>query len=116
MAVSADGGASFGEALVLDRDAPFGRTDVILDGNGAAWVVWLARSGEEAEVRLRRFPAEGPPDEPLAVARTAGSRTSGFPILARVGARIFVAWTEVEGEVPSRVRVAEVLTGGPESG
>lgn len=108
MAFSIDGGAGFEPPIVLDRNAPFGRTDVVLDEDGAAWVVWLAQSGERAAVRLQRVPIEGAPAEPLLVGETAGGRTSGFPRLARIGARLFIAWVEIDGNGPSRVRVSEL--------
>lgn len=108
MAFSIDGGGGFEPPIVLDRAAPFGRTDVVLDDEGAAWVVWLAQNGERAAVRLQRVPIEGMPGEPMHIGETAGGRTSGFPRLARIGDRLFVAWVEIDGESPSRVRVAEL--------
>lgn len=114
VASSADGGASFGDALVLDGEAPLGRVDVAIAGE-TSWVTWLARSPEGAAVRLAALglgrggsPAlQGPP---ATLAATGGARSSGFPrTLALDGGRLLVAWVDTEDG--QRVRTASVDTG-----
>ncbi len=107
-AFSADGGSSFGGPLEVDADEPHGRVDVVLDGEGGAVVSWLARGEGVAEVRLRRLAADGRQGAALGVASTAAARRSGFPRLARLGDRLYLAWVET-GEGPeSRVRLREL--------
>ncbi len=63
-AFSEDGGATFGPAVVVDGDKPFGRVDLALDGNGDALVTWLAAGA-------RRCRPPPPPDHPAREARNA---------------------------------------------
>lgn len=108
-AFSADSGASFGTPVLVDGERPLGRVAVAaLDGAQAA-VAWLAVAGSEAELRLARVGPRGRAGEGLALARTSAARASGFPRLARLGDRIFVAWVEAGGEgVPTRLRAASL--------
>ncbi len=108
VAFSSDGGADFGPSFQVDREGPLGRVDVVLSGRGEAVVSWLATEGERGEVRVRRVSASGALGEPLIAGTTAASRAAGFPGLARLGDRLLVAWVELEGEAPSRVRVREI--------
>jgi hypothetical protein len=111
---STDGGASFGEALVLDAEAPLGRVDVAIAGE-TSWVSWLARSPEGAAVRLAAvdFTGGGTPallGPPATLAATGGARSSGFPrTLALDTGRLLVTWVDTEDG--QRVRTAQVDTG-----
>ena len=105
-AMSADGGASFGEPARVDDGAPKGRVDVTLLADGAALVLWLEEGEKEALVRLRRIGRDGAAGEAATIARTSGARASGFPRMARSGGRLVLAWTEA-GK-PSRIRAAEL--------
>src|SRR5262245_41776818 len=71
VAFSADGGATFGPALLVDGDKPFGRVDLALDANGDALVSWLAAGGKGADLRLRRVSAQGKLGRPLTLATTS---------------------------------------------
>ncbi len=108
LAFSEDGGASFGEPVGIDTEGPVGRVDVVLDAAGDALVSWLATDGEGGEVRIRRIGRDGSAGPPLAAAATAASRAAGFPRLVRRGDRLYLAWTEVAGEAPSRVRLLDL--------
>ncbi len=110
VAFSEDAGASFGEPVAIDGEGPLGRVDVVLDEGGDALVSWLATDGEGGEVRLRRIGRDGSTGPSLAAAQTASSRAAGFPRLARLGDRLYLAWTEIAGEAPSRVRLLELPT------
>ena len=105
-ALSSDGGETFAPAWTVDAEGPLGRVDAAWWGD-AAWVVWMAPDGDEAEVRLARVSEEGPA-EPLVVARTSAARASGFPRLLAQERRLLVAWTEVADGSPRQVRLAEV--------
>ena len=100
--------ASFGEPIVLDDRAPAGRVDLVDDGRGGMVVSWLGSSEGEGEIRLQRVSADGASGAPLAVARTSTARASGFPRLARIGARLYLAWVEVKADSASRLRVGEI--------
>ncbi len=111
LAFSEDAGASFGPVVPIDAEGPMGRVDVVLDVNGDALVSWLATDGEGGEVRIRRVGRDGSVGSPVAAGATAASRAAGFPRLARLGDRLYLAWTEIAGEAPSRVRLLELATG-----
>lgn len=103
--LSRDAGKTFDPPRVVDSESPLGRADVAFLNDGSVVVLWVAGAGddEKAEVRVRRYPAVGDPDDPIVVTRIAASRASGFPRLASFGDRALVAWTDTDG--PS-IRVA----------
>jgi len=104
VAFSADAGLSFGGPIVVDDGHPLGRVGLALDGHGGAVVSWLARVGEEAEIRLARVRPDGGRGAPHALGRTSAARSSGFPRLIRQGENLYVAWLEV-GEDHSRSHI-----------
>jgi len=110
IAFSTDAGESFGSPHVVDSGRPMGRVDLVWDATERAIVSWLEGADEKAEIRLRRFSADGVGGEPIVVARTSPSRASGFPRLERVGDDLYLAWVDFEGEESSRVRIHEIST------
>lgn len=112
VAFSADGGASFGEPVVVDDGNPAGRVDLLLDEEGNALVTWLERTGgEAAEVRLRRVGPGGGSTESVAVVESSESRASGFPRLTSPEpGTVILAWTDLDREAP-RVKVVRLRLG-----
>lgn len=106
LALSSDGGATFGAPVTVSGDGPLGRVDVVALPGGEAFVSWLERAGEGAELRLQRFGRQGAREPARTVARTSSARQAGFPRLERAGRELVLAWTEA-GE-PPRVRTATV--------
>jgi len=106
LAVSDDGGRSFGDPIRIDLGAPLGRVDLVLTGDGSARVAWLERLDETAALLVRDVDAAGRLAQPIRVATTGVGRSSGFPRLAHHRGRTFVAWTEAEE--PSRVLTARI--------
>lgn len=108
LAFSSDAGDTFDEPLTVDDGAPVGRVDVVLAADGSAVVSWLERTGEGAEVRLRRLAADGSTTASAVVAPTSAERAGGFPRMVPLpGEGLLLAWTDVHGE-GSRVRVARI--------
>lgn len=103
-----EGGETGGAPIVVDADRPLGRVGLVLDAGGEAVVSWLALVGKEAELRLRRVDAAGGLGEPLPIARTSASRSSGMPQLVRLADRLYLGWVEIAPETPSRVRVVSL--------
>jgi hypothetical protein len=111
-AVSVDGGASFADPVRVDDGEAMGRVGVVMLDDGDALVTWLERTGDDAEIRLRRIDASGRPGPSAALAVTAAARASGFPRVARRGDDILFAWTEA-GETPTvRTAIASVRGDG----
>ena len=107
---STDGGASFGAPVRVDGGSPTGRVDVELLDGGAALVSWIERlGGEAAEVRARVARRDGTLESPVVVSPSSGTRSSGFPRMARTTDGVIMAWT-IPG-TPSEVRVARVRVG-----
>lgn len=102
------GETASGVPIVVDDEVPLGRVGLAIDTDGSAVVSWLAFTGEEAELRLRRVAPDGLLGESLPVGRTSHSRSSGMPQLERLGGSLYVGWVEVFQDVPSRIRVREV--------
>ena len=106
LALSDDGGRSFGEPRIVDAERPLGRVDLVLGTVGESWVSWIAVSGDTAQVRLARF-ADGERSD-LVVAQTGASRASGIPRLARAGERLYLAWVETADDRPAGIRIARL--------
>ena len=110
-AFSEDAGRTWGEPIQVDEGAPEGRVDTLLDGDGSAWVVWLERTADGADVRLRRVTADGSVGPSVTVAASSEQRASGFARMAAdPSGGILVAWTDPTD--PGQVRVARV-SGAP---
>lgn len=90
----------------IDLGRPLGNVHVVGDGEGSAWIGWLERRDDIAELLARRIDADGRLGAPVQLARTAASRRAvGFPRLARIGRTVYAAWTSNPSGGPSRVRV-----------
>lgn len=106
---SDDGGATFGEAIVVDDGKPAGRVDVVLLDRETALVTWLERTPAGAEIRARRVPRGGGPLPAMKVADSATARAAGFTRIARTGEHVWFTWTEQKAagsSVEKRIHVA----------
>jgi hypothetical protein len=104
VAFSDDAGRTFGAPVRVDQGDPVGRVDVLLIDSDRAFIVWLERVGDAAEVRGRLVRASGEAGPPAAVAATSAGRSAGFPRMAALDGRVLLAWTETSE--PSSVRAA----------
>jgi len=109
VAFSADDGATFGAATVIDGGNPAGRVAVVGLRDGSALIAWLERTGGEgAEVRLRRVRADGTMSGSVNLTASSSSRASGFPQMVQApDGSLVMAWTDVSVE-PSQVRVTRL--------
>jgi len=103
VAFSTDPSSGFGDPIEIDDGQPIGRVDLVALEDGAMLASWVERQGETAVVRVRRVDPAGQPSAALTAIATSVSRSSGFPRLARLDDRLFIAWTAIEGET-TRVR------------
>lgn len=110
LAFSEDAGATFAAPIDVDAArgsrAPVGRVSVVLDGDGAAIVGWLASDREDAAILLRRVGRDGALGAELRIGGTTAGRDAGFPKLAATGDGVVAIWTE-PGEA-SRLRAVHV--------
>ncbi|HEX5883453.1 MAG TPA: sialidase family protein [Pyrinomonadaceae bacterium] len=106
VAFSTDAGQTFGTPIQIEEGETQGRVDVVMLADNSALVCWLSGNAEGGAIKVRRVKADGSVGTPAVIAKTDISRSSGFPRMARLGNRVYVAWTEF-GQ-PSKVRMAVV--------
>jgi hypothetical protein len=95
--VSSDGGQTFGSPILIAGENSLGRVSAIALDNGDAIVSWIetAQSAPDgAELRARRVRADGTAEEPIVIAQTSSSTSSGFPRMARSGSEIVIAYID----------------------
>lgn len=110
VAFSTDAGASFSAPVRADGGQPAGRVDVELLSGDAALVSWIERvGGDTAQVRARIVRRDGTVEPHVVVSPSSGTRSSGFPRMARTADGVLLAWT-IPGK-PSRVELARIRTG-----
>ena len=110
VALSTDGGASFGPPTRVDDGTPVGRVDVTLTTEHAI-VTWMEETGVDAaaEIRVRAVALDGTPGPASVLASTHAARRSGFPQMVDTPEGLFLAWHDTEA---STVRTA-MLQGPP---
>lgn len=106
LSFSTDGGATFGEPVIIDAAEPVGRVDVEIDASGAANVSWLGTRGDSdddrGEIRWRRVEPDGTAHATHTVATTSQARSAGVPRMIRHGDRLLFVWVDDVG--PARLR------------
>lgn len=114
VAFSDDAAATFDQRHVIDAGEVLGRVGLAMDGAGGVWVTWMASLAEDAiaEIRLQRVLPDGPSGPSQEIARIHAGRTSGVPVLERLGERLYLSWVDV-GATPqaSRIRISELRAG-----
>ena len=108
IAFSSDSGGEFASPILVDGDNPLGRVDVVLEGPGQAVISWLTVVDERAQLRLRRVSSRGILGDPVAIATTSASRSSGVPRMIATEDKIYIAWVEVFDSEESRIRIREI--------
>ena len=93
LAVSDDGGATWGEPVQIDGGRPLGRVGMAMTDSGDVLVGWLETADEAtAAIRLRRV-TSGAARDASTVAKVNAGRASGVPHVVALGDRALVAWT-----------------------
>jgi len=102
VALSKDGGKTFGAPIRVDSGKPVGRVDIIAQASGEALVSWMEQAPEGTQVRVRLVHSDGTMGEPIIA--TAGSKVkfAGVPHMAMSGKQVVLAWTD--GDTPNKVR------------
>lgn len=97
MAVSRDGGLTFGEPEPLDAGESIGRVGVTFSREGTALLTWIG-AGQETSALYGRLWRDSGLESPFVIGEIDGSRASGFPRAAALDAGFLVAWTETDAE------------------
>ena len=99
LARSTDGGAHFGEPIVLERGKQVdGRVAVALDGNDA-WVLWLREEFGGSSLWLARLSPDLSKERERVKVATLKARggASGYPRLALRDGSAYIVWTDIDG-------------------
>jgi hypothetical protein len=89
-ALSADGGATFGQQILVADGNSLGRVDIIAHPSGNAFVSWVERTPGGAQVRARIVR----PDRSKAPAIVVAETSSGIPRMKMSGEEVVIAWTD----------------------
>ncbi len=92
VALSSDGGTSFGAPTRVGSPDAAGRPDICWH-EGHAWVCWIDLVGEIPTLRWSRLTGEGRPELVHDIAEVAAGRRSGYPRLVPVGKAVLAVWT-----------------------
>ena len=79
--------------MVVDDGNPLGRAEIELLPGGAALVIWLEITGDNAEWRLKRVARSGAIEARWTLGAAPRTRQAGFVRAALSEGRLFVAWT-----------------------
>ncbi len=104
---SEDGGAIFGDRIVLDDEKPLGRVDLEMLDAESAVVSWLGREKGEVVVKARWANKYGLLGKTVIVAASDEARDSGFPQMEQFGEAMYFAWTS-NAEDFSTIRTARI--------
>lgn len=99
-------GETFGDPILVDGVKPLGRVDIVMLDASTAIVSWLDNEQGSA-IKYRQVSISGEMTDPVTMAETSESRSSGFPQMELVGDQLYFAWTVVQGE-ESRIEMARV--------
>jgi len=106
IAFSSDEGSSWNNPITIDQDIPLGRVDVVLANQSSAWVSWMTRSEEYAELKLVKVTVDGEVLTQETISEIDPSRSTGFPQLTKTRSGLLLAWTDISGEHPSIKTIA----------
>lgn len=94
LATSKDGGATFGEPIIVSQVNTSGRVGTTSLKNGHVLVSWMDNDGEKATIMLAEYDYSGTLINKMTVAETAAARASGFPVITSNGDDVYMAWTQ----------------------
>ncbi|MGA1578939.1 MAG: hypothetical protein ACO39S_12255 [Steroidobacteraceae bacterium] len=105
IARSAGVGQPFTDARPLHPEAAVSDAPVVVAREGAVWVAWHAKEGEEARrVYLSHRRAGGEFSQPVAI--SPAEVTASYPALALAGEDLVIAWQQGEAIVATRLPAA----------
>jgi len=95
---SEDGGAYFGDPLLIDDDHPLGRVDVTWRDEKMALVTWIGKTGDGTSIRARWVSTQGDISPVMELMPIHPGRSSGFPIIAKDDESMLMSWTHYDGK------------------
>lgn len=100
LAISRDGGATFGAPVRIDNGDPMGRVAVVLDDQAQPIVSWMERgaSARNALLLARRVSLDGARSKDREIEVMGADRQAGFPRMVRVRDSLVFAFTTRSSE------------------
>jgi len=110
LARSSDAGVSFGTAIDVDGEMPFGQVGLVLEADGTAVVSWWRRApGGGTDLAVRTVAPDGALGAITVVGHESVAQPIDVPQLLGVGDALLVAWTTFAGEGGVRLALVEHL-------
>jgi hypothetical protein len=103
---STDGGRTFSAPVRLDTMPTLGRVDVVMAAADRAIVTFIERTADGGRLVAREVRRDGGLGGPVVLGPVSPERAGGFARLTVAGSRLIAAWTDVQPNAPTRVRVA----------
>ena len=103
IALSSDGGATFGKPTLLSTGHAFGYTSIALDDDGNAVVSWLEQGGQQGARVLVRSVSAGGAAGPVTQVAEGGRMALGYPRAVHASNGTFIAWGD-----PKQVQTAQL--------
>lgn len=94
LSFSNDEGDSFLPPIQIDAEASLGRVDVLMPNKNSAWISWMNRTDDSAQLNLRLVSQSGEIIESHVVSIINPSRRSGFPQISKNKDGVLIAWTD----------------------
>ena len=105
---SQDNGETFDDVVMVDNSTPIGRVDISMIDETTAIVSWLDKSADKTEIKAATISIDGEVKNEMVIAETDPARKSGFPQMEVIEGMAYFAWTEIDGEETSAVKVAKM--------
>ena len=99
---SDDGGATFKVPIQVDEGKPIGRVDVVMLNEKTAMVSWM----EGSTIKALKVNSDGTKGEPVIIATSSDSRSSGFPQMTKAGNSLIFAWTDSKSK---EIKLASII-------
>jgi len=106
LAFSKDGGANFGEPVMVSQVNTSGRVGTTTLKNGHVLVSWMDNADEKASIMLAEYDNSGALINKMTVAETIAERASGFPVITSNGDDVYMAWTQAGDQ--SMIKTAKI--------
>lgn len=87
---SADGGATFGKAILINEKQAIGRVDIEMLSKELIMICWM----EDEKIKAAKVHADGTKEATIIIASSSSARSSGFPQMTKSGDHLIFAWTD----------------------
>ena len=95
LAFSNDGGATFGQPIIVDNTYPQGRVDVVSTDYHTVAVSWLDEDSGEAIIKTAQYNEHGRIGDEIHITATSPARQSGFPQMEYYNGKLYYAWADL---------------------